>query len=300
MSNLFLIDCSGYIYRAFFTIPAMINPEGQSVNALYGFVAMMQRLSRRIEKAGGEHVAAVFDHPEARERGWRRALSPIYKANREPTKPELAVQFGLVREAAAEMNLPIVESHSWEADDLICTYARQAAIQGFDVVVISSDKDMMQLILPPSPHHSGSIRMWDPLKRDFIGPDQIEKKFGCSDSSLLPLAQAMIGDTVDNVIGVPGIGPKIGGALASEFGGDIETMIAAAREGAIEPRRIGKLILTHEAELRLSYRLVTLHDDAPLPFPLADLKYSGMSVERLRPFLERQGFGALIEGGDDD
>ena len=197
--RLVLIDGSGYIFRAFFALPPLTDPEGMPVGAVFGFCNMLFKLSQDM---AGEQLVVVFDKGS---HSFRNEMYDQYKANRQETPEDLVPQFPLVRDAAHAFGLPVVELEGYEADDIIATYARQAEAKGRDVVIVSSDKDLMQLI-------GGPIAMYDPMKAKTIDRDEVIKRFGVG-PELVRDVLALAGDSSDNVPGVPGIGVKTAAEL---------------------------------------------------------------------------------------
>jgi len=275
--HLILVDGSGYIFRAFHALPPMTRPDGVPVNAVFGFTNMLSKL---LKDHVGTHVAVIFD---AGRLTFRNRMYEAYKAQRPEPPEELRPQFALVREAAAALGVPGIELPDWEADDLIASYARAASSEGGQTTIVSSDKDLMQLIRP-------GVAMWDPIKQKPIGPAEVMEKFGVSPEKLVE-AQALIGDSVDNVPGVPGIGPKTAAQLIGEFG-DLESVLAAAP--AMKPSKRRDLLIEHAASARISRRLVELRDDAPLPVPLAELTAREADRARLSTWLLAQGFRSTL------
>ena len=192
--HLVLVDGSGFIFRAFHALPPMTRPDGTPVNAVFGFTNMLARL---LKDHVGTHVAVIFD---AGRTTFRNRIYDAYKAQRPPPPPELMPQFALVRDATAAFNVPAIELEDWEADDLIAAYTKAAMEAGGRATIVSSDKDLMQLIRP-------GVVMQDPIKQKSIGPDEVREKFGCGPEHMIDLL-ALMGDSVDNVPGMPGIGPK--------------------------------------------------------------------------------------------
>ena len=271
--HLVLIDGSGFIFRAFHALPPMTRPDGTPVNAVFGFTNMLARLLR---DHIGTHFAVIFD---AGRYTFRNRLYEAYKAHRPETPPELAPQFALVKEATEAFGVPGIELADWEADDLIASYAKAATDAGGTAIIVSSDKDLMQLIRP-------GVAMQDPMKNKPIGLAEVMEKFGVGPAQLID-AQALIGDSVDNVPGVPGIGPKTAAQLITEFG-DLEAILAAAP--AMKPSKRRDLLIEHANAARISRVLVTLRDDAPLPLPLDALVMRESDPMRLVEFLNAQGF----------
>jgi DNA polymerase I len=287
--RVYLIDGSGYIFRAFHALPPMTRPDGTPVNAVYGFTNMLMKL---IDDTETEYIAVIFD--SARQT-FRNDIYPDYKAHRPPPPEELVPQFDIIREAVQAFNVPAIERPGFEADDLIATYARLAAAQGAAVTIVSSDKDLMQLV---GPH----IRMLDPMRNRLIGPDEVVEKFGVGPDKVVDV-QALAGDASDNVPGVPGIGVKTAAELINTYG-DLDNLLAHAGE-IKQPKRRENLV-NHADLARVSRELVKLRDDVPLDRPLEDLIVCRPDPETLLDFLDRQGFkstvarvaGRMVASGD--
>jgi DNA polymerase-1 len=271
--HLVLVDGSGFIFRAFHALPPMTRPDGTPVNAVFGFTNMLARL---LKDHAGSHLAVIFD---AGRTTFRNRIYDQYKAQRPEPPEELRPQFALVRDATLAFNVPAIELADWEADDLIAAYTLAATNAGGQVTIVSSDKDLMQLIRP-------GVMMQDPIKQKMIGPDEVREKFGCGPEKMTDLL-ALMGDSVDNVPGVPGIGPKTACQLLSEFG-DLEGVLAAAT--TMKPSKRRELLLTHADQARLSRQLVVLRDDAPLPEPLESLALREPDRLTLTNWLHAQGF----------
>ncbi len=255
----------------------MTRPDGTQVNAVFGFTNMLAKLLR---DHVGTHLAVIFD---AGRLTFRNRIYDQYKAHRPPAPEELIPQFALVREATDAFGVPAIELDDWEADDLIAAYARAAVEAGGTATIVSSDKDLMQLIRP-------GVAMLDPMKQKPIGPAEVVEKFGVGPEKLID-AQALIGDSVDNVPGVPGIGPKTAAQLLTEFG-DLEGVLAAAP--AMKPSKRRDLLIEHAEKARLSRVLVTLREDAPLPLPLEALHPRPYDPGKLAGWLTAQGFRSIV------
>ncbi len=279
--RLYLIDGSGYIFRAFHALPPMTRPDGTPVNAVYGYANMLMKLLEDLrDHTVEELIAVVFD---AKRLTFRNEIYKEYKAHRPEAPEELVPQFSIIRDATRAFNVPCVEMEGFEADDLIATYAKHAEAAGIDVVVISADKDLMQLIRP-------GITMLDPMKNRTIGPEQVKEKFGVTPDKVIEV-QALAGDSSDNVPGVPGIGIKTAAELILQYG-DLETLLAKAGE-IKQPKRRENLIAYAELA-RISKRLVTLKDNVPVERPLEDLKWIAPDPKTLLDFIAAQGFKSLI------
>lgn len=275
--HLVLVDGSGFIFRAFHALPPMTNPEGVPVNAVYGFTTMLARL---IHDMAGTHLAVVFD---ASRETFRTQLYPFYKAHRPDVPEELRPQFSLIREATQAFGLQGIELPGWEADDLIASYATKIQDLGGTCTIVSSDKDLMQLV-------GAKVQMYDPIKQKMIGLAEVEAKFGVPPEKVAEV-QALMGDSSDNVPGVPGIGPKTAAALITEYG-TLERVLAAT--ATMKPSKRRTVLQDHAEDARISLRLVTLERHVPLPVPIADLALVSPQQETLIPWLERMGFRSVI------
>ena len=275
--HLYLIDGSGYIFRAFHALPPMSRPDGTPVNAVYGFTNMLIKLLADTEAAG---LAVIFD---AGRQTFRNEIYPEYKAHRPPPPEDLIPQFELIRQATRAFNVPCIEQARYEADDLIATYARLAREAGLEVTIVSSDKDLMQLVRP-------GVSLLDPVKNRAIGPDQVHERFGVPPEKVVDV-QALAGDSTDNVPGVPGIGVKTAAQLIGDYG-DLETLLAHAAEIKQPKRR--ESLLQFAAQARISRRLVELRADVPLEVPLDQLRPSTPDPAVVRAFLEQNGFRSVL------
>ena len=280
--ELYLVDGSGYIFRAYYAMAyrggtALTNPEGTPVGAVYGFTSMILKLMKDHSHA---RIAVIFD--AARE-NFRNDIYPEYKANRDETPEDLIPQFPLVKQATEALGLPGIELSGYEADDLIATYAKQASAQGEKVKIISSDKDLMQLI-------DDNITMLDPMKNKIIDEAGVIEKFGVPPNRVIDV-QSLAGDSTDNVPGVPGIGIKTAALLINEYG-SLEELLNRAEE-IKQPKRRQSLI--DNAELaRISCKLVTLAQDVPVPVTLDSFGKHNVELPELKSFLEAQGFNSLL------
>ncbi|MFA1675579.1 DNA polymerase I [Rhizobium mongolense] len=282
--HLFLIDGSGFIFRAFHALPPLTRKsDGLPVGAVSGFCNMLWKLltDARDTSVGvtPTHLAVIFDYSA---KTFRKDLYDAYKANRSAPPDELIPQFGLIREATRAFNLPCIETEGFEADDIIATYARQAEGTGADVTIVSSDKDLMQLVTP-------NVHMYDSMKDKQIGIPDVIEKWGVPPEKMIDL-QAMTGDSVDNVPGIPGIGPKTAAQLLAEYG-DLDTLLDRAHEIKQEKRR--QAILENADKARLSRELVRLRSDVPLVLGLDDLVLEVQNGPKLIGFLKALQFTTL-------
>lgn len=276
-TNLILIDGSGYIFRAFHALPPMTRPDGTPVNAVFGFTNMLARL---LKDHVGTHIAVIFD---AGRLTFRNRIYDQYKAHRPPAPDALIPQFALVREATEALGVAGIELADWEADDLIASYARAVTEAGGMATIVSSDKDLMQLLRP-------GVVMLDPIRQKPIGVDEVMAKFGVKPDQLVE-AQALIGDSVDNVPGVPGIGPKGAAQLIGEFG-TLEAVLAAAP--GMKPSKRREALMENAEKARISRQLVELRSDVPLPLPLEDLVAREPDRAKLAAWLTAQGFRTTL------
>jgi DNA polymerase-1 len=275
--HLYLVDGSGFIFRAFHALPPLTKSDGTPVGAVYGFCQMLMRL---IQDMKADHVAVIFD---AGRRSFRNDIYADYKAHRPPPPPELVPQFALVREATRAFNVPAIEMEGYEADDLIATYAKRAAAEGTAVTVVSSDKDLMQLV-------GGGIEMLDPIKNRRIGPKEVEEKFGVPPEKVVDV-QSLAGDSTDNVPGVPGIGVKTAAQLILEYG-SLDALLQRAGE-IKQPKRREALVENKDKAL-MSRKLVELDTRVPIPTPLKDFVVKAVDRKELLAFLKAMEFKQLI------
>jgi DNA polymerase-1 len=282
--HLFLVDGSGFIFRAFHAIPSLNRKsDGLPVNAVSGFCNMLWKLLRdaRNTEVGvtPTHFAVIFDYSS---KTFRNEMYDQYKANRSAPPEDLVPQFGLIRHATRAFNLPCVEMQGFEADDLIATYAFEAEKLGADVTIISSDKDLMQLITP-------NVHMYDAMKDKQIGIPEVIEKWGVTPDKMIDL-QSMTGDSVDNIPGIPGIGPKTAAQLL-EIYGDLETLLA--RAGEIKQQKRRENIIANADLARLSRQLVELRKDVPIDVPLEAFGLEEQDGPKLVAFLKAMEFTSL-------
>ncbi|TAK48626.1 MAG: DNA polymerase I [Xanthobacteraceae bacterium] len=279
--HVFLVDGSSYIFRAYHALPPLTRKsDGLPVGALAGFCNMLWKLLRDMKPEDRPtHLAVVFDRSE---HTFRNKLYAEYKAHRPPAPDDLVPQFPLIREAVRAFELPCLEQAGFEADDLIATYARQACARGATVTIVSSDKDLMQLV-------NDCVVMYDTMKDKRIGIPEVIEKFGVPPEKVVDV-QALAGDSVDNVPGVPGIGVKTAAQLITEYG-DLETLLERAPE-IKQPKRREALIGNAE-QARLSRRLVQLDEHVTLDVPLDDLAVHEPDARRLIAFLKAMEFTTL-------
>jgi len=278
--HLFLVDGSGYIFRAYHALPPINRKsDGLQLNAVFGFCNMLWKLLREMKDDKPTHLAVVFDLSE---QTFRTEMYPDYKAHRPDPPDDLKPQFGLIRQAVHAFNLPCLEQKGFEADDLIATYVRQACEAGATSTIVSSDKDLMQLV-------NDRVVMYDTMKDKKIGHAEVIEKFGVPPDKVIEV-QALIGDSTDNVPGVPGIGVKTAAQLIGEYG-DLETLLKRASEIKQDKRR--QTLIDNADKARLSKKLVTLDDKVKLDVPIGDLAVHEPDHKRLIAFLKAMEFSSL-------
>ena len=280
--HLYLVDGSSYIFRAYHRLPPLTNRHGLNVGAVYGYTTMLWKLAESLHKQDGPtHLAVIFD---ASAKTFRNDMYGEYKANRPPPPPDLVPQFPLIRDATRAFSLPCIEEDGLEADDIIACYSKAALQEGWKVTIVSSDKDLMQLV------EDGRLDLYDTMNDRRLGRAYVEEKFGVGPEKLGDVL-ALMGDSVDNVPGVPGVGPKTAAQLIQEYG-SLEEVLAHADE--IKKPKLRQNLIEHAEAARLSRELVRLVCDSPLPEPLDKLEMKGIPDGPLREFLEDQGFKSLL------
>src|SRR6476620_10000496 len=279
--HVFLVDGSSYIFRAYHALPPLNRKsDGLQVNAVLGFCNMLWKLLREMpEDNRPTHLAIVFDKSEIT---FRNKIYPDYKAHRPPAPDDLIPQFALIREAVRAFDLPCLEQVGYEADDLIATYVLIAGERSPSATIVSSDKDLMQLV-------TDCVTMYDTMKAKRIGIPEVMEKFGVPPDKVIEV-QSLIGASTDNVPGVPGIGVKTAAQLICEYG-DLETLLARAPEIKQEKRR--QALIENAERARLSKKLVTLDAHVALDVPLADLAVHEPDYKLLIAFLKAMEFGTL-------
>ena len=280
-NRLILIDGSGYIFRAYYALPPMSRKDGTPVNAVFGFTNMLVKL---IEDYSNEKLIVIFD--AARE-NFRNKIYPQYKANRGETPEDLIPQFDLIKKSVQAFNIPQLELEGFEADDIIATYTNLAQKLNIPSLIVSSDKDLMQLV-------NDDVEMLDPMKNKKIGISEVVEKFGVKPDKVIQI-QALTGDKIDNIPGAPGIGPKIAAELIKQFG-DIEGLIKNVNDIKQEKRK--KTIQESKEDIRISLELVKLDKNVKLPISIEKIipyKKIQNSSEDINKFLLEQGFKAIIQ-----
>ncbi|MES2027946.1 MAG: 5'-3' exonuclease H3TH domain-containing protein, partial [Pseudomonadota bacterium] len=279
--HVFLVDGSSYIFRAYHALPPLNRKsDGLQVNAVLGFCNMLWKLIRDMPPDNRPtHLAIIFDKSEVT---FRNKLYPEYKAHRPAAPDDLIPQFALIRDAVRAFDLPSIEQGGFEADDLIATYVREAGERGATATIVSSDKDLMQLV-------TEQVTMYDTMKDRRLGIAEVIEKFGVPPNKVVEV-QALAGDSVDNVPGVPGIGIKTAAQLITEYG-DLDTLLA--RAGEIKQPKRRESLIEHAEKARISRQLVLLDDRVTLDVPLDELAVHEPDARKLIAFLKFMEFSTL-------
>ena len=279
MKKLILIDGYSFLFRAFFAIRNLTRKDGTPVGGLYGFSRMLIKIITEIEYT---HIAVVFDSGE---KTFRNEIYSEYKATRPPCPPELLPQFPLVRDLVKVLNIVSLEKVGYEADDIIATYAKKAEKEDFDVVIVSSDKDLMQLV-------DDKVLMFDGLKNEFIDTEKVKEKWGVEPKKVLDVLTLM-GDASDNVPGVAGIGQKTAIELVNQYG-DVENLMKHLDEIKQNKRR--ETLKNSINEIKLSKKLITLDENVEMNYTLDDLKFKQYDYKKFLDFLTQQEFYSMVRG----
>ncbi|MBI5777126.1 MAG: DNA polymerase I, partial [Nitrospirae bacterium] len=274
----YLIDGSAYIYRAFFALPALSNSKGLQTNAVYGFTTMLMKILRERKP---DCLAITFDEkgPTHRHEEFKE-----YKAHRPPMPDDMQAQIPYIHKVVEAFGIPVVRKQGYEADDLIGTLARQAEAAGFQVVIVTGDKDMLQLVTP-------AVRIYDPMKDKWLGEAECREKFGVEPARVVEI-MGLMGDATDNIPGVKGIGEKTAMKLIEEFG-TIENVLKRVEE--VKPPRTKTLLMEQAENARLSRKLATIHTDYPVEFDAQTFKTHPPDPERLAPLLRELEFSSLLK-----
>ena len=282
--HFYLIDGSGYIFRAYYALPPLTRKDGLPTGAVSGFCSMLFKLLEDSKSKENQqkptHFAVIFDSAR---KTFRNEIFSDYKANRSEAPDDLAPQFEYIRKSVEAFNLPSIELLNYEADDLIATYAKKILKEGSKVTIVSSDKDLMQL-------YKKNVRIYDPLKNRFITDDDVKNKFGVDPSKVIDV-QALAGDSSDNVPGVPGIGVKTAAELINKYG-TLEKLLSSANEIKQNKRR--ETLLENKDKAIISKKLVTLKDDVPVKTEPEELKLKEINKDKLYNFLRDMEFNRLL------
>ena len=281
INEIVLVDGSGYIFRAYYALPRMTRSDGLPVNAIFGFCNMLLKLLEDIqkEKGGGIGVAVIFD---AARKTFRNDIYQDYKANRSDPPEDLVPQFDIIKTIPELFNIPSIQSLGFEADDLIASYSKKAINENINVTIVSSDKDLMQLL-------KYNVTLFDPIKRKDIGPKDVLEKFGVNPTKVIDV-QALAGDQSDNIPGIPGIGVKTASLLINEFD-NLENLLDKCSTIPQIKRR--KKIESNKELAIISKKLVTLKEDVELPISLEKLKFKPLEVKKLISFLDDMEFSRI-------
>ena len=277
MKNLFLIDGSGFIFRAFYAIPLLTNSQGIPINAVYGYCNMILNI---YEKFKPEQMIVVFD---TKKKTFRSDIYKEYKSNRTDPPEELIPQFSIIRDATDALQIPRLEMDGYEADDIIATYTKQAEEKGVSVTIISSDKDLMQLV-------NKNTKMYDSMKDKFIGVKEVKEKFGVEPSKIIDV-QALAGDRIDNIPGVSGIGVKTAAELINNFN-SLENVLAKVNEIKQPKRR--QILIDEKDKALISKKLVTLKCNVDIKKKYDSNLFQGINQKTALKFFEKHGFKNLI------
>jgi DNA polymerase-1 len=277
MQKIVLIDGYGFVFRAYHSLPPLTRSDGTPVGAVYGFINMLIKLISTLDTT---HIAVIFD---AGGKNFRHQLFAEYKANRPPCPPDLIPQFALIRQAVEALNIVSIEKNGYEADDIIATISQQAKNQDFEVMIVSSDKDLMQLV-------DDKVQLYDAMKNKLINDSAVYEKFSVQPKLVLDML-ALIGDSSDNIPGVKGIGPKTAAELLLQFG-NLENLLNNIDQ--IKSDRKKQLILQGKEDAILSKKLASLDYQVPLDYQLNQLALQKIIVNKLVDFLQEQGFRSLL------
>lgn len=282
--DLYLVDGSGYIFRAFFALPPLSTSRGMPTQAVYGFIRMLFKL---IKEEHPTRIAVVFDSPK---RTFREDLFEDYKANRPPAPSDLSVQIPYIHRAVEAFRIKSLVREGYEADDVIGTLAARAARERFQTVIITADKDFMQIV---GPHTT----LWDTMRDRRVSVREVRERFGVEPGALIEI-QALMGDPIDNVKGVPGVGEKTATALIREFG-DVETLyrsLDGLAKGKIRgAKRLAALLAEHRADVELARKLVSIKTDVPLDVTPEELTWPGIDEAAVAALLRELEFTSLLE-----
>lgn len=276
--TLVLIDASGFIFRAYHAIPPLTTSKGVPTNAVLGFTRMVLKALRDLKPS---HVALAFDKESRAE---RQKIDPNYKAHREGPPEDLVPQFALIRRVTEALNLPVLEMPGWEADDVIGTLSQKAKAEGFLVQVVTGDKDFIQIV-------DEDVRLFDPMKDVHTGPAEVKERLGIEPRQMRDYL-ALIGDAVDNVAKVPGIGPKTAMELIQQFG-DVDTLLSRLDE--VKKPKIRDAIASHRESLLRARQLVSFNTDLPLEVRVAELTRKELDASKARELFTELEFYALLK-----
>lgn len=275
--KLVLVDGSSYLYRAYYALPPLKSPKGNPTGAIYGFVRMISSLMKDLSP---EYIAVVFDLPG---KTFRHEKYQEYKANRKETPDDLKVQIPEIKKLIKLWGIKILEIPGYEADDIIAALAKKGEKEGFEVIIVTPDKDMMQLV-------DENIKILNPVNGEIFNREKVKEKYGVYPEQFVEYL-AMIGDTVDNIIGVKGVGPKTASKLLNEFG-SVENIYNNLDK--LRPK-LQEAFLEAKDRIKENIFLVQLKTDIPLDISIEDLKKGKADLQKLKEEFEELGFKSLIK-----
>lgn len=281
--RLFLIDGYSYLFRAYHSLPPLTTPDGTPAGAIYGVCNMFLKLKNKVATSNTEQAYMLLVLDSGKET-FRNEIYSDYKANRPDPPEDLVPQFGLLREVADALNIHLAELKGYEADDIIATYTKRASEENYDVTIVSTDKDLMQLV------DDEQVEMYDPMRDRIIGIKQVEEKFGVGPEKVLDVLSLM-GDSIDNIPGVPGIGPKTAAELLGQYG-TLENLLEKAEEIPQKKRR--ENLIEFKEQALMSKKLAALEFDCPLDHKLEEFQFKEFEQEKLAKFLNRMGFKSIL------
>ena len=284
--HFYLVDGSGYIFRAYYALPPLSRKsDGLPTGAVSGFSSMLFKLLEEVRSDDSKnkptHFAVIFDSAR---KNFRNEIYKDYKANRSEAPDDLIPQFDFIRKSVNAFNLPSIELINYEADDLIASYSRAAQKENMKVTIVSSDKDLMQLV-------SDNVSMLDTMKNKIVQKEEVYEKFGVYPEKVIDV-QSLAGDSVDNIPGVPGIGIKTAALLINEYG-NLDGLFKNSEK--IKQKKRRENIIEFEEQAYLSKKLVTLRDDVPLPIPIQETTLKDIDANKLISFLKEMEFRTLTD-----
>jgi DNA polymerase-1 len=279
--KLLLVDGSSYLYRAYYALPPLTAPDGTPTGAIYGFVRMLLKL---ISTFNAPYIAVIFDRPE---KTVRHEIYKNYKATRKETPNDLQIQIPKIKEIINLLGIKILEIPGYEADDMIATLSKKAQTQSFEVIIVSPDKDMNQLI-------NDKIKIYNPMKDEIVDQEKVIEKYAVTSSQFVDYL-ILVGDNIDNIPGIKGVGPKTAAQLLQEYG-NIDNILEN------KDKLKGKIKENFESitkeDIQLIKSLVRLHDDIQLEIDIESLKKEKPDLLKLKEIFEKLGFKSLIKDID--
>ncbi|HZN92984.1 MAG TPA: DNA polymerase, partial [Myxococcales bacterium] len=273
-----LVDASNFIFRAYHALPHLSTSRGVATNAVYGFTRMVLMTLRELKPT---HIALAFDKES---RASRQAIDPTYKANREGPPPDLVPQFALIRKVVDALDVPVLELSGWEADDVIGTLALRAKAEGFKVLVVTGDKDFIQIV-------DDDVELYDPMHEKHTRPEDVKERLGIVPAQMRDY-QSLIGDQIDNIPGIPGVGPKTASDLLNQFG-DLDALYARLPE--VKKPKVREALAVHRDQVMRARQLVTFKTDLPLEVKIADLQRRPIRDAEARDLFSELEFFKLLQ-----